>query len=221
MDHAWSLAIEEQYYVLWPLVLILVTRFMPLNLATITVAYFAVLVVLWRNYLLLDDAENNRIFLSFDTHTDGLFLGAAVALACTLPGCLDSPRLRVALCWAEPIALGVIVGTAASITLFSPFMLSMGYTISAMSAAVLIARMALPGPCGLRDLLSIGPVVAMGRISYGLYLWHWPIFFAMRQEFGAGILEVMTLGVLLTFAAATASYVLVERPALRLKNRPS
>jgi peptidoglycan/LPS O-acetylase OafA/YrhL len=67
--------------------------------------------------------------------------------------------------------------------------------------------------------LAAAPLAAAGRISYGLYLWHYPIFLALARDVGLSLGWTLALGAPLAFVAATASHRYVEQPALRLKRR--
>ena len=97
-----------------------------------------------------------------------------------------------------------------------------GYTFLALIVAVLLAHCILePGPIGpIRKLLSTGALRLVGRVSYGLYLYHFPIFFAVHETRLSRnhALEVIA-SLTLTAVAATLSFVFIERPMLRLKRR--
>ena len=95
-----------------------------------------------------------------------------------------------------------------------------GLTGLAIVVAVLIGALALEptGPVG--KLLALAPLVAIGRISYGIYLWHWPIFrWLHQQELGLSWGWTQLVRIVVTLAVATASFFLVERPLLRLRHR--
>jgi peptidoglycan/LPS O-acetylase OafA/YrhL len=95
-----------------------------------------------------------------------------------------------------------------------------GFVLTALAAAAVLVGV-VGAPDGLpARVLGARPLAAIGSISYGLYLWHWPIFLilnASRLELDWFPLQVVRFAV--TFAVATASYLLLERPALRLRRR--
>jgi hypothetical protein len=91
-----------------------------------------------------------------------------------------------------------------------------GYAIFGLCVAAVITSSVQPGQFALRSLLSLGPLVWIGRISYGLYLWHWPVIvFASPARTGLDGPTLAIVRVALTFAFATASFYLVEQPIRR------
>ncbi|MGH2464600.1 MAG: acyltransferase family protein [Candidatus Limnocylindrales bacterium] len=188
LGHTWSLAIEEQFYLIWPAALLLALRFGDRRLLGLLAILVAILVTPWRAELLLAGALG-QAFAGTDAHADALLVGCAIAL-------LDV-RLPAAAGWAGLIGI-VVAGALWSGGGGLVFMLPIA------TAGAFLAVAGCPQPIGWR------PVAHVGRISYGLYLWHflfiwwglpWPIVFA------------------LSFLAAEASYVAIERPFLRMKDR--
>jgi peptidoglycan/LPS O-acetylase OafA/YrhL len=215
--HLWSLAIEEQFYALWPLVLlgVLALGRTRVQLLRLTVA-LAVASALWRASLWQSGESWLRIYLRPDARADSLLAGAALALL---------PWQRLA---AVPERRRTLAGVAALAGLLAAAQLLMassallylgGYTLIALLAVTLVSAV-LPGTGPLaRYLGSPGPV-AVGRLSYSLYLWHFPLFIVVGEHTAGwpGAVRVVFAWVL-TFGVATASHLLVERPALTLKDR--
>lgn len=202
LAHTWSLAIEEQFYLVWPAALLLV---LPRRRPEWVIGGLLVGLVLWRVLLMLGDADPYRIYLGTDTRADALLIGAALAVLI--------PRLSVP-GWVAA------VGTAA-ILAFGAFpdntgwtaQLVLGLPLTALASAAIIAWSVQRGSA----VLSSRALTTVGLLSYAIYLWQLPIVQA------SGVLGVTPLraavAVVLTFAAAVGSYLLVERPALRLKSR--
>jgi peptidoglycan/LPS O-acetylase OafA/YrhL len=197
LDHTWSLAVEEQFYLLWPVGFLLL-RHRPKVIVGIVAA-----VVVWRFALAAGGASDYRTYAGFDTRADALLIGCLLAF---LP---ISHRLR----WAA-VALLVVVGVA--VPHDNPVMAFGGYTAVAVAAAVVIA--AATGPWAWA--LSWRPLVRVGRVSYGLYLFHSPImgWLIARHIYDGPTLLIVGGGTALV--AALASYALIERPFLALK-RPA
>jgi peptidoglycan/LPS O-acetylase OafA/YrhL len=222
LTHTWSLAIEEQFYLLWPLVIVALLRWSPrrwravgLGLCVVGAgASMLAMAVLYR-----PGVDPSRIYYGTDTRAFDLLVGAAlafVAAARPQPG----PRARAALHRVAPVALVALLvlwataGTSAGLP--RSWMFEGAFLACAVLAGLVIAdvRQLDRGP--VAQVLSLGPLRWIGTISYGLYLWHWPVIVYLNHPRtgldGAG-LDLARLG--LTFALATASYYLVERPVRR------
>ncbi len=220
LRHMWSLAIEEQFYLVWPHIVFGClrvargsTRFLAGVCAAGAVASVIAMAVLYQ------DGDPSRAYYGTDTHAHTLLIGALLALAW-----LARPigrRLRQGLEIVGPIALVVVVIAWNSVLDTSASYYRGGSALFGILVAVVIAAAMSGGPIG--RLLSIGPLPWIGKLSYGLYLWHWPIIVWLvptRIHVGPTQLNLIRLGV--TFAAATTSYYLIERPireGLRTRSR--
>jgi len=212
LRHLWSLAAEEQFYLLWPPILLLVLRGRT-RLALVVVAAGVALTTLRQLELYTDGASWQRIGFGVDTRSVSILVGCLLALAITLP---RWPRLGRAR-WLEPVAIGCLLAFLfldLGRELFAGPLL-----VFAICCAVLIVG-ALDDRSPLAGLLSLGAVVFLGRISYSLYLWHLPVFVAFGiNEQQAELMAVPA--VLVAVVCAVASYYLIELPFLRKKRRPS
>ena len=218
LDHTWSLSIEEQFYVLWPLVVIVAHRIggrwaVLLAAATGMVASAVLRGVWWH-----DGTAAHRVYYGLDTHADGILLGCALATLTLL-----WPRIAHAFTgpvtrWAGPTALVAVVVMGTRVSLATSGLYSWVYPVFVGVAALVIVDMYAGGFTARLGRSAL--LVALGRISYGLYLWHWPVFLVLnggRLHWAFVPLTLVRLAASLVMAVA--SFFLVEQPFLRLKRR--
>jgi peptidoglycan/LPS O-acetylase OafA/YrhL len=215
LGHLWSLAIEEQFYLVWPLLLIL---FLSLRRGAGTVTTFLValigLVALRRFLMIADGTSTLLIFTRTDTRVDSLLVGCLLA---SLWVRRRTPTRNLAP--AAWVAAAAIAACVAFSRYDHHFLYQGGFTVFAVAAATLILA-AIDGDWAGNRLLCTAPLRLLGRVSYGLYLWHLPIFYAVAREWPdwppvARVVVALALTALFT----AASWHFVERPALRLKRR--
>ena len=208
LGHTWSLAMEEQFYLLWPVVLIALR-----GRKTLRWLILAVIVeTVWRCVLVLSKANPERISNGFDTHGDTLLIGCILALVYLPPAIIGQLRRF----WVLPIAGFILLLELAGYG--TSFANSLGPTVAALLTCWIIILALTQGP--IRRFLSLRPLVFTGRISYGLYLWHFPLLLITGPDLYRHGITVLLGGLfVMTYAIATASYFIVERPFLRIKGR--
>ena len=208
LSHTWSLSVEEQFYFIWPLLLIALLRWNR-RAAMFATSVLIIIVVAWRGFLLVSVADPlHRIYFAFDTRADELLIGCALALwrpQATMP------RFLRHLWPAVVLLLAAVVLKVGPRGPWLPYIDTVGYPLLGVAAAYLIAILTSGEENFLTYLLSLPLVVAFGRISYGFYLWHWLIIY----EQGYVIINRIWMAFALSLAAAVASYWLVERPFLK------
>ncbi len=211
-DHLWSLAIEEQFYVLWPLIVIPLLgrsgKTRKLLIATTVLAAATSLI------FILDNPTN--AYLSSITRSSSILIGAALALTIHRG---DAWLGRVT--HGRTIMMLVTVSVAYLVWSWTSINGSLdlgffngGFFFHAVAVAVLIAAITAAPDGRLAAFLRFGPFRKLGVVSYGAYLWHWPIIVAFNAErtgLNGAALLLTRLG--LTAVATVASYRLVERPA--------
>ncbi len=227
--HTWSLAVEEQFYVVWPLVVLAVLRFTRSLRWLLVVCVVAALASATEMKLLYRNAINtNRVYLGTDTRSQCLFIGCALAVALVIVTQRrhEGGRLAAGEVWRPAssqgrsacAALGII-GAVGAILIWtltsttSQFPYTGGFFLVGLAtASVILAAVGVPRSIVPR-FLSLTPVRYVGRISYGLYIWHWPIFIWLDHVWtGLSGYPLFGLRVLVTFAVSVASFHLVERP---------
>lgn len=212
MGHAWSLSIEEQFYLLWPVLLLTTLRFGGRRATLMLAVALAAGCGLWRAYLALDGAPITRIYWPFDTRCDGLLIGAAAALAQNGAGADQLYRAARAL-WV-PAAIGVAVIVAFAST-HMPFFEG-GYTVVGVLSMIVIVA-ASRSESGLLDrLMGAGPLVYLGTVSYAFYLWHYPIAVVAAYWKVSGAVKFVVVGSM-ALGLAYLSRRFIELPMLQLR----
>lgn len=214
--HTWSLGIEEQFYLVWPLVFIFGYRWFKgrVDLLAYVVAGLAVLSAALMFLLYVPENDPSRVFYGTDTRAQALLLGAALALI--MHGQVKRVLPPRVLEIAGLVAFGVFASFFVLASDQQGWMYQGGFLLVAIASVVMIAAAAGPQDTIMNQALSIRPLRWVGMISYGLYLWHWPIFVFLNEE-RTGLSGYPLLGVrlLVTFAVAVASYYLIEMPVRR------
>jgi peptidoglycan/LPS O-acetylase OafA/YrhL len=213
LEHTWSLGIEEQFYILWPLVLILVLRYFDRAIAWKFVLTLILIVMAWRTLLMFGDASAPRIYFALDTRIDVLLVGCLLAL---FPFGRFDFAARFVLC---PIVISIILTLTLEWT--SPFHF-FGLPIIAFCSAWLIVAASTGKPDTVfRRVLRWKPLVYCGQISYGFYLWSFPIGIVVAGKVGQqsfGDLKTFLITAVLTLLVASCSYYLIELPFLRMRH---
>jgi peptidoglycan/LPS O-acetylase OafA/YrhL len=208
--HFWSLAVEEQYYLIWPLAMLLaflLFRHRPAALGWLLLAVFAIsltLSIVWTN------AESPQAYFSLATRAWELAIGGIVAWIAHYRQIHLSVTSRTV---ASIAGLALIAAAACSFSESTPFP---GWTalIPTIGAALLIVG-GTAGSNSVGAFLSVRPVRFVGDISYSLYLWHWPVLMLSVAVFGPLGWKQAAVCVLLAFALAVLSYYFIERPTSR------
>ncbi|MGB5016598.1 MAG: acyltransferase family protein [Candidatus Nanopelagicales bacterium] len=214
LRHTWSLAIEEQWYLLFPLFLLGILswfkgrRFLAGLLLAGAVASAGLMA-----YLAAKPDGQSRAYYGTDTRVQALLVGAALAALLT-PGVL----MRLAR-FAQPIG---VLGAAAAIALLllvdetQQWAYRGGFLLCAIAIAAVIVSVTAHPDGWLARGLSWRPLVWLGKISYGVYLWHWPIYlFLTPEHVDLSGLPLFAVRVALTLGTAQLSYTYLEMPIRR------
>jgi peptidoglycan/LPS O-acetylase OafA/YrhL len=218
LKHAWSLAIEEQFYLIWPLVVLgaVVWRRVPRSRFAIACGVAAALSAVWMATLHGLGASSTRLYYGTDTRAQALLLGAAFGAAGFGHQRISGRTRRVAVEVVGLIGVAGIVACCVFLDDRASMLYTGGFTLVAVFAMALVADAGQPDPSHLGRVLGWAPFVWIGRMSYGIYLWHWPIvLLATPARTGLSGVELFAVRVAITIAVAAASYFLVEQPIRR------
>ena len=227
LRHLWSLAIEEQFYLVWPLVFTVgmfllakhsrglrttVARF----LGIVVVGIVASTALMW--FLFVPFEDPSRVYFGTDTRAAGLLVGVALAFVWQpwrFNGLLQR-RGTIALNIAGFAALAFLLLDLLRMAEFDSFLYRGGFLVTSLLTAVVLAVTVHPQGA-LNAVLGTKPLVWVGKRSYGLYLYHWPIFMLLRP--GIDVMwptwVTLTVQFSLTFAVAEVSYRWIEQPIRR------
>ena len=220
LGHTWSLSIEEQYYLLWPLLLAGLLKLWGVGVRSIVaVVATALAFSLWRSWLVLDGASIERLFNGTDTRADALLLGCALGLALALPKVREHAAWQ-AFCRRAALPCVLILLIGGYTTHWQMREMYAGGSVFFMGVSLLlVAALVLPQRTLAHRVFELQPLVFLGRICYGLYLWHFPIYNVLRFHYELPVAGVAGIGIPLTFLAAILSYRYIERPFLAIKDR--
>jgi peptidoglycan/LPS O-acetylase OafA/YrhL len=214
-QHMWSLAFEEQYYLIWPWITVFVLT-IRLRLRTVVIIILTLItIVAVHRGILWEEAPRWWSYLyRTDTRADSILWGALFAHIWM--------RYREPRRWfpiAGWIAAGFLIFVLVFTNEYGPFLYMGGFDGIDIACAIFLLAI-LDGRWGGRRLFELRPLVAMGTVSYGFYLWHLPVLFAVRY-FDAHWNDVVRVVVALsvTMTMTLISWFALERPLMRWSNR--
>ena len=213
LRHLWSLAVEEQFYLIWPLVFVFVLARLKSRAAMLFLLLGAIASALWMGALFHPDQDPSRIYYGTDTRAAGLLIGAALAFV-RVPGEIKSRARK----WLRELAgifgLGALLVACLFLSEFDPFLYQGGMLLVAIATAFVIAAVISPHSPLLARFLGIGILRWIGLRSYSLYLWHWALFMVTRPQLDTTLegTPLLVLRFAFTFALAEISYRLIESP---------
>ena len=210
--HTWSLAIEEQFYLVFPFVFIVAMKFLRRRRwVALAFGVGALLSMIVMAALTAGGGDPSRAYYGTDARLQTLLVGAMLAVATS--GRVVGARIQQAVSVASSVALVLLIVAFVFVTDSASWMYQGGFLLIAVISCAVIAGIALAPTSPVNRVLSVRPLIAIGIISYGLYLWHWPIFMALTPDrVGVSGWPLFALRVLVTGVIAAASYRLVEKP---------
>jgi peptidoglycan/LPS O-acetylase OafA/YrhL len=222
MSHSWSLAVEEQFYLVWPILLIglLSLRITGKKLAICT-GLLILASPLWRFLLLSGGYSLANFYVGMNTRADALLTGCTLGVLASMGLVLPSERAARVTRWLLPLAsiiLAYLIVDPGWLRSLSGYYAV--FPLVGLCAAVPILHLVVSPSGRLAQLLSWKPLVTLGVVSYGVYLWHNPVFLLFSTG-SAGWLNIpmQLVRLVITAVVVFLSYRYIEKPMLRLKER--
>ena len=220
LQHTWSLGVEAQFYLVWPLILLLVLRYFGKNKipgAALLIAAFSGIALLVVS-LQIDAASGSQVshvYFGTDTHSIGLFLGAALAVR-WIPQNLQETVSRKAQDFIDGIGVFGFLGIIAAFLFIDetdPTLYKLAFPLAGIFGCAIITSVVHPAS-RFAPILSSKPFIWIGERSYAIYLWHWVIFQVTRPNYDleGSDWALVALRILVVFALADISLRLVELP---------
>ena len=224
--HLWSLAIEEQFYMVFPLLFLLVNRKKKskdgtyiLNKNFLYVVLGLILVSLIAHILLFDINNISRIYFGTDTRAFSLLVGVVGAILYPMERLHDKVTQQQNMIYSvvSLASIATLITVMIYTSEYNTWLYRGGFLLVAILGLIVIISSGKQHTL-MSKLLSFKPVVFIGKISYSLYLWHFPVLVLTTpvSEIGNPNIIFVVLRVILTFILATASYVFVETPIRKL-----
>ena len=220
LQHTWSLGVEAQFYLVWPLILLLVLRYFGKNKisgAALIIATFSGIALLLVSLQIdaTNDSQVSHVYFGTDTHSIGLFLGAALAVR-WIPQNLNETVSKKAQDFIDGIGVFGLLGIIAAFLFVDendPTLYKIAFPLAGLFGCAIITSIVHPAS-RFAPILSSKPFVWIGERSYAIYLWHWVVFQVTRPDYDleGSTWALYALRVLIVFALADISLRLVELP---------
>jgi peptidoglycan/LPS O-acetylase OafA/YrhL len=216
--HMWSLAVEEQFYIIWPICIYLIAKFFNKRMAIIVFVLSITIAIgssVWMAHL-WDPASPERAYMGTDSRAFQLAIGSGLAALITLkPNLIGSRLSRATIGVVSLGALGVLALTLGTKSGPTNFYVSGGAFLVGIVSATSIWSL-WSGQSLLSSIMTFKPLVYLGKLSYSMYLWHWPIEVYLHPRLprfdNNNLISQTLILTLLTIAMAAISYHLVEMP---------
>lgn len=220
LQHTWSLAVEIQFYLLWPLILLFVLRFFGKKRIPAFALFFALASgTLLFLYSVKIDAESSssvsHVYFGSDTHSIGLFLGSALAVR-WIPRNFSAEIAKGAKTFIDGFGIAALIGLLA-LFLFvdpnDPTLYRIAFPLTAIFGCMFLMSVVHPAS-RLANQITRAPMMWIGERSYGIYLWHWVVFQVTRPsvDLVGEDWALYSLRILIVFALADISYRWIEVP---------
>jgi peptidoglycan/LPS O-acetylase OafA/YrhL len=216
-EHLWSLAVEEQFYLIWPLLLTVILVIVRRPVARALFAWAGALAsALAMLAIYAPGSDPSLVYYGTDTHASALMIGAALALTWPLAKvAATGGRVRRSLDIAGAVGLVILAWAVWHLSGANPVVYPYGLVLAALASGAVILAAAAPGR--IAAMLSAKPLRWLGIRSYGIYLWHWPVIAitAGIAPRAATSMPARLIDAVLPIGLAAASWRWLEEPILR------
>lgn len=216
--HFWSLAVEEQFYLFWPILFVLMLVLVPSWKARIYTALGgAVLSAILMGVLFTPGEDATRVYYGTDTHAFGLLLGVALAFAWSGTKLLGARWFRRLSPLTATASLAGVIALMWNLDEHSTFTFRGGLFLACVLTTLLVASL-LAAPKPVTAVAEMKPLVWIGERSYGIYLWHWPVILLVTALAPPVAIDstqhwwIRGIALVITLAVAAWSYTYIETP---------
>jgi peptidoglycan/LPS O-acetylase OafA/YrhL len=214
--HTWSLAIEEQFYLVWPLIVLGILKLTRSTRVLFVVAVLGAVASAVEMAVLFHtgpDVDPSRLYFGTDTRAQDILVGAAMAILLRGRPAATGRGARAVFSATAVVAAAVFAVEWIRLNSSPNLIFRGGFLLGDVMVALVICGVTMAPSGPLAWLLGLRPLTFIGRISYGLYLWHWPVFLVVnRARTGLEGYGLFALRSLVTVAIAVVSFYLVELP---------
>jgi peptidoglycan/LPS O-acetylase OafA/YrhL len=215
LQHLWSLAVEEQFYLFWPPLLVLLLKFLGRGKTLLLVMGGALFSTVLMVIMYQPSFDPSRVYYGTDTRATGLLVGAALAFIWSPWKNRNISRVTgFGLDLVGFAAIFILILDFISFTEYSPWLYRGGFLIVGLATALAIATAVHPGTNLIRLIIGNPVLRWVGLRSYSIYLWHWPVFTVTRPNLDIKLdgIPLLTLRFAITLVLAEISYRFIETP---------
>lgn len=216
LRHMWSLSVEEQLYLVWPAVVLGVLWFARRRRWGLQTLFVAALALAGASMtamaLLVERGDTARAYYGTDTRASAVLLGGAAAVALSGRTWTAARRLPRSLGRATPVAIAALAVGWVWADGRDLWLYRWGFPLGSLAATVVVAAIASDGAPRLARTLEVTPLRELGRISYGVYLWHWPVFVVLDDPIGGSRYLQTGVRCAVSILLGVASSRLIEAP---------